>query len=168
MKTWNLRKTLESRVTQKRTPAHRTKWEGTWPALIVCCRREELRRRKQAGGSVMLQIRLEAWSQAPCTKQWLHSGTPTQTNSDQKSTIRSAACPLPERRGSAMSKHDCPNAEFRFACALLQGGLIQFASKSTSLKPRRVVWLCSFSQLECTRNSAPDELGAAIKAFSGS
>src|SRR6266851_7097666 len=51
-----------------------------------------------------LQTRLEAWSQAPCTRQWLQCGTPPQTDSDQKSTLLCAAWPLPEPRKVAMSK----------------------------------------------------------------
>ena len=41
------------------------------------------------------------WSQVPCTKQWLRSGAPSRTDSDQKSTFLCAAWP------SARAKEEC-------------------------------------------------------------
>jgi hypothetical protein len=49
----------------------------------------------------VLQTRGGAWSQAPCPKPWLQSGTPPRTDSDQKSTFlgRGLAVYVSEGRG---------------------------------------------------------------------
>jgi hypothetical protein len=47
------------------------------------------------------QTRIEAWSQAPCTKQWLQSETPPQTDSDQKSTFLCAVWPFARAKEEA-------------------------------------------------------------------